>query len=169
MNSKGRTLAGSGFDLRSAERSDAAEMAAVLRRSIAELCIADHNNDPERLESWLRNKTEETALSWIDGPGEVLVAVSQGSDRQLLGVGMALPAGEVVLNYVDPAARHQGVSKALMRSLESYFTKIGVTHVRLRSTLTAERFYRSIGYIQSDIPPDPGDRASAIFEKDLHP
>lgn len=169
MNSKGMKLAGAGFEIRSAEEQDAAEIAAVLRRSITELCIADHNNDPDRIGSWLRNKTEETALSWIDGPGEVLVAVSQESDRQLLGVGMALPAGEVVLNYVDPAARYQGVSKALMRSLESYFIKMGVTRVRLRSTLTAERFYRSIGYIQSDIPLDPGDRASAIFEKDLHP
>ncbi|WP_299470650.1 GNAT family N-acetyltransferase [uncultured Roseibium sp.] len=162
-------LAGSGFEIRSAEGMDAAEIAAVLRRSIAELCVADHNNDPERLGSWLRNKTEETALGWIEGPGQVLVAVSQGSDRQLLGVGMALPAGEVVLNYVDPSARYQGVSKALMWSLESYFTTIGVTHVSLRSTLTAERFYRSIGYVQSDIPLDPGDRAAAIFEKDLHP
>ncbi|MET1415512.1 GNAT family N-acetyltransferase [Roseibium sp. HPY-6] len=162
-------LAGTGFEIRPAERPDAAEIAAVLRRSITELCGADHNNDPKRLASWLRNKTEETALGWIDGPGSVLVADSPENHPRLLGVGMGLPEGEIVLNYVDPGARYQGVSKALMRALECYFIKIGVTRVRLRSTFTAERFYRSMGYVQSDIPIDPADRASAIFEKDLHP
>lgn len=157
------------FEIRPAERPEAGEMAALLRRSISELCTADHGNDALRLESWLRNKTEETVLHWIDGPGYILVARACKSPRRLLGVGMGMPTGEVVLNYVLPEARFCGVSKALMNAIETRFAEQGLAKARLRSTCTAERFYRSIGYVLIDRPRDPGDRASAVFEKDLAP
>ncbi|MCW6512435.1 hypothetical protein [Lichenifustis flavocetrariae] len=44
-------------------RSDDAEAAwAVLRRSILDLCQADHGHDAATLEHWLANKTPETVF-----------------------------------------------------------------------------------------------------------
>ena len=57
----------------------------VIRRSISELCEADHRNDPEILRRWLANKTPEIVGSWIIKPGNsVLVAVD---DDSILAVG----------------------------------------------------------------------------------
>ena len=82
----------------------------VIRRSISELCEADHRNDPEILRRWLANKTPEIVGSWIIKPGNsVLVAVD---DDSILAVGSVTDAGEITLNYVSPDARFRGVSRA---------------------------------------------------------
>ena len=58
---------------------DAAGACDVLRRSISELCAADHNNDPALLTGWLANKTPENVAAWITDPGNVvLVAFDDG-------------------------------------------------------------------------------------------
>ena len=44
------------FRVRAARLEDAEAAAHLLRRSIAELCQADHQDDPERLAGWLANK-----------------------------------------------------------------------------------------------------------------
>jgi hypothetical protein len=41
--------------IRDAVADDADEASAVLQRSIAELCGADHRNDPAILSRWLAN------------------------------------------------------------------------------------------------------------------
>lgn len=43
--------------IRDAVAEDAIEACEALRRSITELCVADHRNDPDLLANWLRNKT----------------------------------------------------------------------------------------------------------------
>lgn len=155
------------FVIRPAVRPDAGEMAVLLCRSISELCVADHNNDETCLQPWFRNKTEETALAWIDGPSDVFVAEEADALSKLIGVAMGTQTGEVVLNYVHPEARFRGVSKALMKTIECTFLAQGISRVRLKSTKTAENFYLSIGYELIERPTEPGNRASAVFEKDL--
>ena len=62
--------------IRDAVPEDAQAACEVVRRSIIELCAADHHNDPAILERWLANKTAEIVASWIRQPGNsVLVAV----------------------------------------------------------------------------------------------
>lgn len=134
----------------SAQAADVEEITQVLRRSIAELCVADHLGETSKLEPWLANKTSENVLQWIEGPDLVVTAHLQtDSTRFIAGVGMASTVGEVLLNYVHPDARLGGVSKAVMLSLEDHLRKLGLTKARLTSTVTAERFYRSIGYIET--------------------
>ena len=74
------------MDIRDANPSDAAAACEVLRRSISELCVADHGNDPTFLQRWLSNKTPAIVTSWI-----------QQSDNSLLASGRALlhPGGRV--------------------------------------------------------------------------
>lgn len=49
--------------VRPAMPKDAVGAVAAMRESITELCGVDHQNDPETLEAWLKNKTHVKALS----------------------------------------------------------------------------------------------------------
>ncbi len=138
------------MQIRDATSEDAAQACEVLRRSIVELCIADHRNDPAILARWLGNKTPEIVASWIASPGNsLLVAVE---DAAILGVGAVTDDGEITLNYVSPAARFRGVSRALLGALEARAIERGNFRCRLVSTETARSFYRSAGY-DEDGPP----------------
>src|SRR3984893_9936020 len=105
------------MEIRDAVPEDAPAACYVLRRSISELCGADHRNDPEILGRWLANKTPEIVASWITQPGNsVLVAVEGGT---ILAVGSVRDAGEIMLNYVSPDARLRGVSRALLAVIDA--------------------------------------------------
>jgi GNAT superfamily N-acetyltransferase len=121
-----------------------------MRRSIAELCAADHGNDEAILARWLGNKTAEIFQSWIAEPGSsVLVAIEHG---RILAVGAVTDAGNVTLNYVSPDARFRGVSRGLLAALEARAVERGNSRCTLTSTETARRFYRANGYTD-DGPP----------------
>jgi hypothetical protein len=51
----------------------------VLKRSMAELCTADHKNDPAILARWLGDKTIENFAAWAEKPdSSLLVAIEEG-------------------------------------------------------------------------------------------
>ena len=139
------------MEIRDAIPEDAPAACEVLRRSISELCGADHRNDPVILRRWLANKTPETVASWIRKPGNsVLVAVESDT---ILAVGCVTDAGEITLNYVSPDARFRGISRALLVALETRAQERGNKQCILLSTETAYRFYESAGYV-GDGPPE---------------
>lgn len=124
--------------------ADGAEAVNVVRRSISELCIADHEGDAREVADWLSNKTETTWGEWLmRSDATVLVAVNAS---EIVGVGMINHDGEVLLNYVRPDARFSGVSKALLESLENVAIEVGSRECILESTKTARKFYESCGY-----------------------
>jgi len=134
------------MQIRDAVAADAGAACEVMRRSIAELCVADHHNDPAILARWLSNKTPEIVRSWIAQPvNSLLVAIAGGS---LLAVGSVTDAGEITLNYVSPDARFRGVSRAMLGALEVRAAERGNVRCRLTSTETARRFYQAAGYIE---------------------
>jgi hypothetical protein len=51
--------------IRDAVPEDASAACRTNRRSIAELCVADHHNDRTILRKWLSNKTPEIFKTWI--------------------------------------------------------------------------------------------------------
>ena len=114
----------------------------MLRRSIVELCQADHKGDAETLELWLANKTTENMRRWMT-ENYLLVAIE---NEAIVGVAAVRKSGEVILNYVSPDARWRGVSKALMMRLEEWAAAHGIERCTLLSTSTARRFYLSAGY-----------------------
>jgi GNAT superfamily N-acetyltransferase len=138
------------MEIRDATMEDAVAACEAMRRSIAELCVADHRGDVDVLARWLGNKTPDTFRSWIAHQGNsVLVAVEQGV---ILGVGAVTDAGEITLNYVSPHARFRGVSRAVLGALESRAMKQGNVRCTLTSTETARRFYRANGYVEDGLP-----------------
>ena len=139
-----------GMKVRDAVPEDAPAACQVMRRSIAELCGADHRNDPSVLERRLSNKTPQIFQSWIRPDNSLLVAVE---DDRILAVGCVTHAGEITLNYVSPDARFCGVSGALPAALEDRARELGNQRCTLKSTETARRFYLERGYSE-DGPAD---------------
>jgi GNAT superfamily N-acetyltransferase len=138
------------MEIRDALPEDAPAACRVLRRSIVELCAADHHDDPAILARWLANKTPEIVASWItQRDSSLLVAVEEG---EILSVGAVTDAGEITLNYVSPDARFRGVSRALLRALEVRAVERGNSRCTLTSTETARRFYRAAGYVDDGAP-----------------
>src|SRR5215211_3248807 len=86
--------------LREARAEDAVEACQVLRRSIAELCIADHRNEAAILEQWLANKTPENVASWISHPNNH-VFIAADNEGTIVAVGAVTSAGEITLLYVS--------------------------------------------------------------------
>jgi GNAT superfamily N-acetyltransferase len=138
------------MEIRAATPEDAAAACQVMRRSIAELCVADHRNDEAILTRWLDNKTPEVFASWVRrSDNSLFVAVEA---NRILGVGSVTDAGEINLNYVSPAARFRGVSRALLGALEARAVERGNTRCTLTSTETARRFYLANGYVETGSP-----------------
>ena len=138
------------IELRDAVPEDAPAACEVMRRSISELCSADHLNDAVILGRWLANKTPEIVGSWIIKPGNsVLVAVDGDG---IVAVGSVTDAGEIDLNYVSPDERFRGVSRAMVTALEARALERGADRCTLLSTETAHRFYRSAGYVEDGAP-----------------
>jgi GNAT superfamily N-acetyltransferase len=139
------------FDVRVAVPAGAAGACACLRRSITELCVADHRNDAATLSAWLANKTVENVAQWI-GMARRRAAVATRA-QTVVGFGLLnLEHASIALLYVDPAARFGGVSDALLRWLEDAARGEGLTRLLLTSTLTAQRFYRARGYLPDGDP-----------------
>jgi len=134
--------------VRDANEQDADDCCFVVRHSISELCILDHQGDATTLELWLANKTPANMQRWIR-EHHVLVAVF---GTAISGVAGMTARGEIILNYVSPNARFQGVSKALLRGLERRAQHLRIPLLKLQSTATAMHFYRALGYTASGAP-----------------
>lgn len=154
--------------VRPAHPDDAEAVTTVLRRSIIELCQADHRDDPATLERWLANKTPENVRTWIGDPGSrFLVADEEG---RVLGAAAIQSSGRISLNYISPDARRRGVSKALVADLEARARALGHNACVLESTRTAIPFYRAIGYTEAGDPgPAFGTMLHFPMRKSLRP
>ena len=165
LGKRARLARGGGLEIRMAREDDAVETAALLRRSIAELCAADHNNDAARLSHWLSNKTPQHYRGWVADPLNTMIVATHY--QRIVGAG-GLRAGEgIVLNYVHPDARFLGVSNALIAALEAMLRERGVKTAYLTSTLTARRFYEARGYRERDLLPEARPQYGIAMEKAL--
>ena len=137
--------------IRRAVPTDAAGVCDVVRRSISDLCIDDHQGDQATIDAWLANKTVPNVESWIRSNRSIAVVAEATAD--LAGFGLLDLQGQLALLYVSPEARFQGVSRALLRSIEEEAMNAGISEIRLDSTATARRFYSACGFSSDG---DPG-------------
>ncbi len=133
-----------------AREKDADLLSEVVCGSIRELCAADHHDDPELIARWVANKTPGHFACRIADPRSTLLLARRSGEPA--GVGCARDDGEVTLNYVAPAHRFRGVSRALLASLEANLVEKGIKSARLLTTKTAHRFYREAGWMEVGEP-----------------
>lgn len=130
--------------VRAATPKDADIAVQVVRRSIAELCTADHHNDAATLTKWLANKTPENFHSWIANPDNFCVVAE--ADSKLSGVGLVHRSGEIKLFYLAPGSQRRGMGKAIHAALEAQARAWGLRKLHLDSTFLARSFYEALSY-----------------------
>jgi GNAT superfamily N-acetyltransferase len=145
---------------------DAESAIALVRESITRLCVADHENDPVTLDSWLRNKTTDNFARWIaDRDNHVFVAEL---DSAIGGVASLHASGEIQLCYVAPSRQRVGIGRALLVALEAAAKAQGLHKVVLKSTSGARFFYEHNGYTRSGTPvPGVGRSLCFPYEKTI--
>jgi GNAT superfamily N-acetyltransferase len=136
--------------VRRAEPADVEAMSAILTASITELCTRDHRNDPAAIAAWTANKTPAGVRAMLAAPGSAMFVAEH--DGAPAAVGCVLGGNEIGLNYVHPAHRFQGVSRALLAAMEQFMREAGHTEGRLKSTETAHAFYRANGWQDAGAP-----------------
>ncbi len=148
--------------IRAATDNDAEQAVEVLRRSIVEVCIADHRNDAPTLERWLRNKTPERFRIWRRAPDNFMaVAVTQDA-QTICGVGAVRQSGDLDLCYVHPSWQRHGIGRLLLLALETHAREWRLPALQLVSTLTARAFYERHGYVFR--PGDSGPGYGVLFD-----
>ena len=130
--------------IRAAERADASAAVDVVRRSIVELCAADHKGDAETLATWLKNKTTDHFVQWIANENNYFAIAAD--QHEVLGVGIVNRSGEVSLMYLAPHAVRRGLGRALYAALEAKARAWGLERLRLESTTGARPFYEALGF-----------------------
>src|SRR3954462_6570360 len=133
------------ISIRPAEQRDADVAIDVVRRSISQLCVADHQNDEKTLATWLGNKTPQNFLSWRSNV-DTLCVVAESTNR-LLGVGVLHRRGDILLFYLAPGEQRQGIGKMIHAALEEKADQWGLTSLHLDSTALACPFYEALGYV----------------------
>lgn len=133
--------------VRRATEADIPAMSEVLIRSITELCILDHKNDPAAIAAWTANKTPDGVRRMLENPDvQMLVAEHDGA---LAAVGCVQGGNEIGLNYVHPLHRFRGISRALLAAMEQTMREAGVGEAWLKATQTAHEFYRANGWLDA--------------------
>lgn len=136
--------------VRQALVDDATAACDVLRRSIRELCVTDHQNDEEALGAWLENKTTDNVRAWIlSSDNYAVVAVR---DADICGFALLTRDGTLRLCYRVPEVRRLGVGKAMLSALEAEASRWGLRSVQLESTSGAKSFYERNGYASTGEP-----------------
>ena len=130
--------------IRRAAEADIGAMSEVLIASITELCGLDHNNDPAAIAAWTANKTPDGVRRMLANPDATLLVAEH--DGVIAAVGCVQGGNEIGLNYVHPAHRFQGVSRALLEAMEQAIRDAGFTEATLKATQTAHDFYRANGW-----------------------
>lgn len=123
--------------------NEAGDLAALVRASITELCTADHGGNQTKIDRWLSNKTEDEIQAWLKRNNMTIFVTDTG--HQIVTNGCHDARGVVLINYIAPAHRLQGLSSAMLAHLERRMRQTGITEFRLVSTATAQGFYKRRG------------------------
>ena len=135
------------FLVREASVDDAARACEVLRRSIRELCAADHKNDEKAVAEWLENKTPENVRQWLEAP--CTYGVVAELDGTVCGFAMVGRTGTLSLCYVAPEVQYLGVGKRMLAAIEARAAQWRLGTLSVVSTLTAKSFYERNGFVST--------------------
>jgi GNAT superfamily N-acetyltransferase len=154
--------------VRQANARDVEAAVEVVRRSITELCSADHKGDADTLAWWLSNKTVQHFASWFANYDNFCVIAEEGDS--VFGVGLLHRSGEIRLLYLAPGAQRKGIGKAMYSALEGKANAWRLERLNLDSTALACPFYEKLGY-RAVAPPRLrfGVLHSYPYEKTLQP
>lgn len=99
------------------------------------------------IEAWAPMPVTEDAIEWVRAnPDKEFRLIAEIAGR-VVGIGAAVfESVELRACYVAPDAGRKGVGSALVKKIEHAAREQGAPRLELDSSLTAESFYRTIGY-----------------------
>ena len=103
------------------------------------------------IEEWAPLPITDTALAFFRVNHDDEVRLIAELDGEPVGIGALVVAdSELRACYVVPAAARKGVGSSLVSEMERIARQHGLTRLELLSSLTAEPFYRALGYEVED-------------------
>jgi putative acetyltransferase len=117
----------------------------VIRAAVRGTAAADY--PPEVIEAWAPLPVTNAEVDEAQANPEDEIRVAAILDGKIAGVGAVIPQGrELRACYVSPDASRCGVGKSLVEEIERIARQHDVPFLDLDSSITAEPFYRKLGY-----------------------
>lgn len=132
-------------------QADAPAVAGLWRRSIIELCFADHHGRPEIIAAWCESKTPGHLQAAFGDPNLHWILANLPDDSPV-GIGLLSAAGVIMALYVHPEVVRRGVGSLLLSALTKEASARGLTRLELESTSTAHAFYLRHGFMDVRTP-----------------
>jgi ribosomal protein S18 acetylase RimI-like enzyme len=151
--------------IRRAIPEDAEAVAALLVRSIREVCGPDYNNDDAVLAAWCANKTPENMQRGIENPNNYWIVALDGDTTA--GTALMTIEGEILLCYLLPEYLGRGFGKAMLNDMMDHARASGLRKVVLESTRTAKGFYLGNGFVETGAVMGMGMIPCFAMERDL--
>lgn len=126
------------LNIRQGVLEDLPEIGRLFSNSVRELCKMDY--DADVISHWIASRPPESRANHIDNKS-MWVAESDG---KIVGYLVSIP-GEIIAIFVHPLYVKQGVGTVLGK-LGIEIAKNGKRVVKLESTLTAQEFYKKLGF-----------------------
>ena len=122
----------------------------IQRASVRGLAANDY--PPSVIDAWAPPlPVTDTAVAFFRVNHDEEIRLVAELDGELVGIGaLVLADSELRACYVLPAAARCGIGSALVAEIERIARHYGLTHLELLSSLTAEPFYRRLGYEAED-------------------
>jgi citrate lyase synthetase len=129
------------FMIRHATSADATAISVVVITALRESNAQDYS--PDIIEQVQRSFSPSAILHFLT-QRQVYVACIDG---HVVATG-SLDRNIVRSVFVDPAHQGKGLGRRLMANLESVAAQSGMKMLRVPSSITAERFYLSLGFLK---------------------
>jgi GNAT superfamily N-acetyltransferase len=127
--------------IRKARHKDRESIWNVHLRAIQEVCSSHYSQ--KEIEDW-SEVLKPTRYNEPIKRGSFYVAVD---DNAIVGFGnLNQESGEIEAVYVAPEYVRRGVGREILKALESVARDVGLTVLRLSSSLNAVQFYENAGY-----------------------
>jgi putative acetyltransferase len=121
----------------------------IQRASVRGLAANDY--PPSVIDAWAPLPVTDAAVAFFRVNHDNEIRLVAELDGELVGIGaLVLAVSELRACYVLPAAARCGIGSALVAEIERIARHHGLTHLELLSSLTAEPFYRRLGYEVED-------------------
>ncbi|HQP30695.1 MAG TPA: GNAT family N-acetyltransferase [Deltaproteobacteria bacterium] len=130
---------------RKATPEDAAEIAALVVKTIRESCAPAYRDNKRVIGLWCADKTPANLAGTIGQQGNYTVVAI--IDEHIMGVGLLHRYGEIALCYVHPYYQGRGIGKGLLEDMERKARALKIKTLLLKSTLNAVSFYQLHGYV----------------------
>lgn len=155
------------FLLRRGRPSDALPILEAQRSAIRGSAVSAYG--PTVINEWapetIAPKRVEDFMRWIES-GEELIVVAVDANEHIVGFGSIVPRNSE-LRAVYVAAEHgrQGAGSAILARLEEMARELGMTELRMDSSINAVPFYEANGFISlehGEHPMPSGNRMACV-------